>query len=69
MCVSYQQLNWVTNLFEYPIGRCDTAIEDLGYSDGEVFFLCLDKTQGYHQIGVKKYDRSKLVFFSPGGRK
>ena len=43
MCISYRQLNRVTNPFEYPIGQCNTAIEYLGDSAGELFFLCLDK--------------------------
>ena len=43
MCVSYHGLNKVTNPFEYPIGRCDSAIEDLGDASGIIFFICLDK--------------------------
>ena len=34
MCISYQGLNMVTQPFEYIIGRCDIAIEDLGDSAG-----------------------------------
>jgi hypothetical protein len=29
MCVSYRKLNGVTLAFEYPIPRCDDAIDDL----------------------------------------
>ena len=35
MCVSYRGLNKSTNPFEYPIGRWDSAIEDLGDAAGE----------------------------------
>ena len=38
MCVSYRQLNQVTNPFEYPIGRFNTAIEDLVDAAGELLF-------------------------------
>ena len=34
MCVSYRKLNSVTLPFEYPIPRCDDAIEDFGDSAG-----------------------------------
>ena len=34
ICVSYRGLNKVTNPFEYPIGRCDSAIKDLGDASG-----------------------------------
>ena len=69
MCVSYRGLNMVTQPFEYPIGRCDAAIEDLGDSAGTLYFICLDKAQGYHQIGVKRGDQEKLAFFEPDALK
>ena len=69
MCVSYRGLNKVTNPFEYPIGRCDSAFKDLGDASGTLYFICLDKAQGYHQIGVKKSDKDKLTFFGPDGKK
>lgn len=69
MCVSYRGLNRVTNPFEYPIGRCDSAIEDFGDNAGKLYFICLDKAQGYHQIGVKRDDRVKLAFFGPDNKK
>ena len=68
MCVSYRGLNKVTNPFEYPIGRCDNAIEDLGDASGTLYCICLDKAQGCHQIGVKKSDKEKLAFFGPDGK-
>ena len=58
----------MTNPFEYPIERCDTVVEYLGDSAGELVF-CLDKAQGYHQVGAKQCDRPKLAFFGPDGRK
>ena len=48
MCVSYRGLNKVTNPFEYPIGRCDAAIEDLGDGSGFLYFISLDCAQGYN---------------------
>ena len=35
--MSYRVLNRVTLDFEYPIGRCDTAIDDLGGCQGIYF--------------------------------
>jgi len=59
----------VTQLFEYPIGRYDGAIEDLGDSAGILWLICLDKAQGCHQIEVRKCDCQKLAFFGPEGLK
>ena len=53
MCVFCRGLNKVTHPFEYPIGRCDSAIEDLGDTSSTLYFMCLDKAQGHHQIGVE----------------
>ena len=48
--------------------RC-SYIEDLGDSGGMLWFICLGKAQGYHQIGVRKCDRQKLALFGPEGLK
>ena len=70
MCVSYQRLNQVTLPFEYPILRCDDAIDNFGDSSGHLYFISLDnKTGGYHQIGVRFADQDKLAFFGPDGHK
>ena len=69
MRVSYRGLNRVTNPFEYPIGRCDVAIEDVGDGTGDFWFISLDSAQGYHQITVRKCDRKKLAFFTPDDSK
>ena len=69
MCLSYHGLNKVTNPFECPICRCDSVIVDLGDASGTLYFICLDKVQGYHQIGVKTSDKDKLAFFIPDGLK
>ena len=34
-----------------------------------LWFICLDKDQGYHQIGGRKCDCQKLAFFGPEGLK
>ena len=52
MCVSYRALNKVTALFEYPIGRCNDAIENLGDGAGVLSFISIDCFQGYHQVYV-----------------
>jgi hypothetical protein len=68
MCVSYRGLNKITNPFEYPISRCDVVIEDLGDGNGFIYFICLDASQGYHQIRVRSCDMEKLAFLRPTGK-
>ena len=69
MCVSYRGLNKVTNPFEYPIGRCDDAIEDVGDGVGHIYYIDLDSASGYHQVAVMKQDQPKLAFFAPDNEK
>ncbi len=70
MCISYHKLNSITEPFEYPIPRCDNAVESLGIPGGKpLLFLALDAKQGYHQILVRKCDRKKLAFFAPDNKK
>ena len=69
MCISYRELNKVTQSFEYPIGLCDDAIEYFGDASGILYFICLDKIQGYHQIDVWVVGRKKLAFFGLDGLK
>jgi hypothetical protein len=69
MCVSYRKLNGVTLAFEYPIPRCDDAIDDFGDGFGRLWFISLDARQGYHQIRVRLLDQEKLAFFGPDGKK
>ena len=59
----------MTNPFEYPIGRCDDAIEDVGDGTQYVYFVSVDSANGYHQIKVRRCDREKLAFFSPDDEK
>ncbi len=69
MCVSYRRLNQVTLPFEYPIPRCDDAIDNFGDSAGRLFFIALDNKTGYHQIRVRFQDQEKLAFFAPDDEK
>jgi len=69
MCVSYRRLNQVTLPFEYPIPRCDDAIDNFGDSAGRLFFIALDNKTGYHQIAVRYSDQEKLAFFAPDDEK
>ena len=64
MCVSYRKLNAVTLAFEYPIPRCDDAIDDFGDGFSRLWFISLDARQGYHQTRVRLTDRDKLAFFN-----
>ena len=69
ICISYRGLNIVTNLFEYPIGRCDDDIEDVGDGTHYIWFISVDSAQGYHQIRVWACDKDKLAFFAPDDEK
>ena len=70
MCVSYRKLNSITKPFEYPIPRCDDAVDCLGTCIGsKIHFISLDAKQGYHQVRVRNSDKEKLAFFSPDNKK
>jgi hypothetical protein len=69
LCVSYRRLNQVTLPFEYPIPRCDDAIDNFGDSAGRLFFIALDNKTGYHQVLVREKDQEKLAFFGPDDEK
>ena len=69
MCVSYRHLNQVTLPFEYPIPRCDDAIDNFGDSAGHLHFISLYNKTGYHQISVRDKDQEKLAFFGPDHKK
>ena len=62
MCVSYRALNKITRPFEYPIGRCDDAVEDLGDGAGRIYFITIDCAQGYHQIRIWGKDQENSIF-------
>jgi hypothetical protein len=69
MCCSYRKVNGVTLPFEYPIPRCEDAIEDFGDSAGKLLFIGLNARSGYHQIAVRECDQDKLAFFLPDKEK
>jgi hypothetical protein len=69
MCVSYRRLNQATLPFEYPIPRCDDAIDNFGNSAGRLFFISLDNKTGYHQISIRCANCDKLAFFAPDNKK
>ena len=69
MCVSYRKLNAVTLPFEYPIPRCDAAIENFDEGVGVLYFFKKDCRTGYHQFRVRAQDQEKLAFFAPNNEK
>ena len=64
-CVNYRPLNAVTKPFEYPIPRCDAALDNFGDSKGRLHFISVDGKTGYHQIAVAENDQEKLAFMGP----
>jgi hypothetical protein len=64
-CVNYRPLNAVTKLYDYPIPRCDDALEDFGDSKGLLYFISVDAKLGYHQIYVSEQCQEKLAFMGP----
>ena len=64
-CVNYRPLNTVTKTFDYPIPRCDDALDNFGDSKGQLYFISVDGKAGYHQISVKTDDQEKLAFIGP----
>ena len=68
MYVSYRDFNKITFPYEYPIGRCDGTIENLGDGAGCLYFTTVVCAQGYHQIRVWYSDQDKMAFFAPDGK-
>lgn len=64
-CVNYRPLNAVTKPYDYPIPRCDDALEDFGDSKGRLYFISVDAKSGYHQISVDEESQEKLAFMGP----
>lgn len=64
LCVDYRELNSKTVKDAFPLPRIDEALESL---KGARYFICLDLTQGYLQIGVHKDDAEKTAFRALGG--
>ena len=67
-CINYRPLNRVTLPFEYPIPRCEDALDDFGRNAGRLYFITLDAKSGFHQISVRQEDRVKLAFALPDGK-
>jgi hypothetical protein len=63
-CVNYRPLNAVTKPFDYPIPRCDDALEECGDSKGRLYFISVDAKAGYHQISVEKHSQEKLALWA-----
>ena len=53
MCVSYRGVNKVTHPFEYPIGRYDDAIDDIGDGTGYFYYIDVDSASGHNQVSVR----------------
>ena len=68
-CVNYRPLNEITKTFDYPIPRCDDALDNFGDSKGTLHFISVDGKTGYHQISVWHGDREKLAFVGPDNEK
>ena len=69
MCVSYRALNGVTKPFAYPMSRCDDSVAFICGGGRYLYFITVDCRQGYHQITVRVFDREKLAFYAPNGKK
>ena len=61
-CVNYRALNAVTKPFDYPIPRCEDALEEFGDSKGRLYFISVDAKSGYHQISVDEQSQGKWTF-------
>ena len=65
LCVSYRGLNSVTLVYNFPIPRCDDAIDNFAPGAGRLFWISVDAKSGFHQISVRHSDRHKLCFVGP----
>ena len=66
-CINYICLNLITKPAEYPIPRCDEAI-NAGFGAAK-YFVLLDAFSGYHQIKIEALSKLKTAFHAPHGRK
>ena len=64
LCVDYQELNSKTLKNVFPLPKIKEASKSL---KGAQYFICLDLTQGFLQIGVHKDDQEKTAFRALGG--
>ena len=67
LCVSYRKLNAITKPFQYPIPRCDDAVEEIDTQAR--YFISIDLDSGYWQVRASKNARERLAFFTPDGKK
>jgi hypothetical protein len=58
-CVNYIPLNQITQQIDYPIPRCDAAVEG---AFGGSWILLYDAPMGYHQIRALKETQEKFAF-------
>lgn len=59
ICLDARGLNRITMRDAYPTLKVDTILHNLPQAK---FITCLDMTQAFHQIGIKKTDRCKTAF-------
>ena len=69
MCVSHRGLNKVTNIYEFPISRCDMVVTISQTGSSKLWIITVDAKKGYHQVTVRECDIEKLVFFVPDHKK
>ena len=67
LCVSYRKLNQVTKPFQYPIPRCNDAVEEI--PPWAIAFISIVFDSGYWQIKASKLTKHKLAFFGPNMKK
>ena len=67
LCVSYRRVNQKVRIFEFPIPRCDDAVDEI--PPWAKFFLTMDLDAGYWQVKLEEESRAKLAFFTPNGKK
>jgi len=51
------------------MSHCDDSVAFICGGGRYLYFITVDCHQGYHQITVRVFDREKLAFYSPNGKK
>ena len=63
--MSYRKLNQVTCPFNFPIPRCDDAVQDIDTEEN--YFIAVDMDIGYWKLVAEEEARERLAFFALDG--
>ena len=63
-CIDFREVNKISQFDMYPLPRLDEMVERLGEAQ---YISTLDLCKGYWQVPLRRQDREKTTFSTPGG--